>query len=555
MAWYLKGEAGKTLDATARLLSALNITSCVLTFQSLAGDSLTWTAATADATGAGTIVPDVGQVVELYWNSTRKFRGHVTAPRMGSKQITITVEGPWWWLDRTNLTQVQTDATGATAERASYVFESQSLATSIAALIARAITNGVPMTAGTVATMFDVPKITLTEQSCANALATLLSWCPDALTWFDYSTSPPTLNVTRRGAVSAVTYTVGTDAVEIGELSPRLDLEVARNEIHYVTRNATTGKPAWASQASGTDVAGKRQIVTVSGPEIVDYLPKDDFETYDAQTAATYISAALVAQRDPGLKAIATTWGAVPGNIYDRFGSYYTSYAPGAYNGRALQYKTFDPLTILDSAGKAVAGMAGKFLLLTTDPPEWAMTLLGGIPVTITGTWLAYNTTGIAVGTAESGIAAGGSAEMVGWVSATSTEHYYIAYRKFSINAVLITDQYAALTTIYKPWDYTYVTPPAGLAAALVAAQAWVPWEGPLTLVADDCSGDNLLPYKYNLAAALTPCATMAALAKGISHDLQRGRTTIDLGAPARVDFGSLVSRVRSEPKDNIVYL
>ena len=90
MAWYLKGEAGKTLDATARLLSALNITSCVLTFQSLAGDSLTWTAATADATGAGTIVPDVGQVVELYWNSTRKFRGHVTAPRMGSKQITIT---------------------------------------------------------------------------------------------------------------------------------------------------------------------------------------------------------------------------------------------------------------------------------------------------------------------------------------------------------------------------------------------------------------------------------------------------------------------------------
>ena len=88
-----------------------------------------------------------------------------------------------------------------------------------------------------------------------------------------------------------------------------------------------------------------------------------------------------------------------------------------------------------------------------------------------------------------------------------------------------------------------------------MAAQAWTPWEGPITLVVDECSANNLLPYKYHLANALPVCSSMGALARGISHDLFRGRTTIDLGAPARVDFGTLVSRVRSEPKDNIIYL
>jgi hypothetical protein len=47
----------------------------------------------------------------------------------------------------------------------------------------------------------------------------------------------------------------------------------------------------------------------------------------------------------------------------------------------------------------------------------------------------------------------------------------------------------------------------------------------------------------------------MDTLARAVEHDIQRGRTTVELGAPARLDFGSLVARIRREPKDNIVYL
>lgn len=563
MSWTIKGEAGKTLDATSRAPAAgLNISSCVLKFQSLAADTLVWTADTTAATGAGTIIPDFGQVVELYWNSDRKFRGHVTGIKVGTRQITVQVEGPWWWMERTNLTSDaypylddDGDPAGTPAERAQYVFPTQSLATSIAALIARAITNGVPMTAGTVATMYDCPRMTLSEMSCANALATLMAWCPDSIAWFDYAGASPVLHITRRGVVAATTYTLGTDPVEIGEIIPRMDLKVQRNELHYVTRDATTGKPAWASQASGTAAAGTRQIVTVSGPEIVDFLPRDDFDSVTVQTANAAISAALVAQRDAGLSAIVRTYGYLPGTIADYINYYVTSYDPGAYNGRALFTRWFPVrYTITDGAGAIIPTSSSKKLVLTGDLPEWAMTQLGGVRVQITGTWVTTNTAGV-YSEVEKAIQLGGFGFVGGWVYQTGSDTYYVSGRSFSISGILIDTAYLTPTVIYKPWDYDYLAPPAGLAAELVAAQNWIPWEGPLTIVADDVSGNNLLPYKYNLANGITPCTIMDALAKGCSHDLFRGRTTVDLGAPARLDFGTLVSRVRQDPKDNIVYL
>jgi hypothetical protein len=563
MSWTIKGEAGKTLDATARALAAgLNISSCVLKFQSLAADTLTWTADTTAATGAGTIIPDFGQIVELYWDATRKFRGHVTGVRVGTRKITVTVDGPAWWMERTNLTSSILPYVGAdgvtagqtAAERAQYVFPTQSLATSISALLARAVTNGVPMTAGSVATMYDVPRITLSEMSCANALATLMSWCPDAVAWFDYSGAAPVLNVTRRGVAAAITYTIATDAVEIGEIVPRMDLQVARSELHYVTRNATSGKPAWASQASGTDAAGKRQIVTISGPEIVDFLPKDDFESVTVQTANAAISSALVAQRDTGLAAIIARYGYLPGAIADWISYYVTSYNPADYNGRRLTTRYFSPYTITTDAGVKLSTAVGKYIVLTGDLPDWAMTLLGGIRVQITGTWVATNTSGT-YSDVERMIQDGGFGFSAGWLYQSGPETYYVSGRQFSISGILVNAPKLTPTAIYKAWDYDYLTPPAGLAAALVAAQSWVPWEGPITLAAEDCSGDNLLPHQYHLANALPACSTMGALAKGVSHDLMMGRTTIDLGAPARMDFGTLVSRVRQDPKDNIVYL
>jgi hypothetical protein len=141
MSWSIKGEAGAALDATVRTLASLNVDSAKLTLTSLDADKFEWTAATANATGTGTIVPDAGQLVEVFYSGVRRFRGHVTIPRVSTGRVSVTCEGPWWWMTRIALTQVQADDTAATATRPSYVVPTQSLKTSLEALIDRAIAN------------------------------------------------------------------------------------------------------------------------------------------------------------------------------------------------------------------------------------------------------------------------------------------------------------------------------------------------------------------------------------------------------------------------------
>ena len=361
------------------------------------------------------------------WDTARKFRGHVTAVKVGMKQIQITVSGPWWWMDRVNLTSsilpyVGADGVSAgqtAATRPVYVFKAIPVTNPTAllnkyidSLLARAVANGVPMTAGSVATMYPVPQMTLSEQTCASALATLMAWCPDSVAWFDYSGSTPVLNITRRGVMSPVTYAIAADFVEIGEITPRFDLEVARNELHYVTRNSTTGKPAWASQVSGTDPGGKLQIVTVSGPEIVDFLPRDDFESYTVQTAGSYINSLAIAGLDATLKNIMATWGLpAVGGIVDTLTTYVSD--PNSTYRRMALTTYFPPLTILNTSGGAVPGLAGKKMLLTVAPPDWAAKVLNCIPVRITGTWVTWNLTGT-YSAAEKAIQDGGFSRYLG---------------------------------------------------------------------------------------------------------------------------------------------
>lgn len=544
MAWYLKGETGEPLDDTLRTLESLRIDSAAVRFQSLAEDTLTWSAATDDAAGTGTIIPRIGQVVELWKDSARAFRGHAVAPRVGMERITITVQGPWWWLDRIPLTQSIADATGVSAERASHVFPTGSLQTNLETLIDAAIALGAPIRRGTVAAMYDVPHMTIAGQSCAAALATMLQWCPDSVAWYDYSDTTgnalPHLHISRRGGLSTTTLTIGADAVEIAELSPRLDLEVSRAELAYVTRQPTTGKPAWASQAAGTAATGKRQIITLSGPEITDHLPRDDFQSQEIQTSEVKMLVAEMYAFDAAIAA------AIALGYTHGFGGIYNGYGYGLFtNAPAI------PCNYSTGWHRVIFGEAPRWMETDTGR-DGAGALKPGVKsgvFTVSG-WAYFEyDPGVGIGNLVNYLKSQNRA-----FSGTFSGHYIYAVR-LDYTIPVIDTSYATKTTVYSAWDYDFFNPPAGLAAALVAAQNWVPWEGHVTTVADDCTGANLLAAKYNLVGTIPDCASMAALARGCTHDLMRGRTTIELGAPARMDFGTLVSRIRRSPQDNIVNL
>jgi hypothetical protein len=130
-----------------------------------------------------------------------------------------------------------------------------------------------------------------------------------------------------------------------------------------------------------------------------------------------------------------------------------------------------------------------------------------------------------------------------------------IAIFRYSIPVQMISANQPTTATIYRKWDYDYVSPPAGLAANLLGAQNWLPYEGRITQVADMVDGAQDLYRKYNVTGSLPPHSAMGALPKRIQYDITRGRKTIDLGAPARTDFGTLASRFRRSPKDNIIYI
>ena len=651
MSWYLKGEVGKTLDATLRELSMLNINSCEVTFESLASDRLQWTAQTTDATGAGTIVPDVGQLVELWKDGVRKFRGHVLAPRVASKSITVTAEGPWWWMTRIPLTSNQVDGNGGTAERVNFVFPTGSHKTKVESLINRAIVNGVPMRLGTVDATFDTPNMSLAEQNCGQALAELLAWLPDAVAWFDHSDTSldgtPILNISRRGTMSATTYSIGVDAVIDQDISPRLDLQVAHAKIDYVLRDAVTGKPSWATQTSGVLTQGKNQIVTVSGPEIVDFLPAEVSERIPVYFSSTnpgtmLENCSLELQK---FKALYPTFSVSTGVTTD-------PYTPGSSNAARLitgretyEYAgsgfAFGTLATTIPAGKTalMLGLDGR-----TTPPDWLLADAGLTRWFVRDYWILDTNSGTAtppfdgtrradlvtalapnvvmysdafggagfpsiarfvrlqrsdelpvylVDTADlpasphSGVfAAGTTAASVKLAAgASAVDSAYVGKTIFWITAGV---RYGAVIATYSggtkfatlkggtvqtlkapatgaaytiapefvsKFAYSFLVPPAGLAAGLQAAQNWVPWEGPITLIADEVSADNLLAAKCNLVNTLPACATMATLAKRVSHNIFSGRTTIDLGAPARADFGTLTSRIRRQPRDNIVTL
>lgn len=581
MSWTIKGETGAALDATVRALDAVNFQSARLTLSSLEADQFEWTAATLNATGAGTTVPDLAQLVEVYESGVRRFRGHVTAPRIGIHTVQVICEGAWWWMDRIALTSLQTDETGASGERVSYVFPTQDLKTSMEALIDRAIANGVPILRGTVDAMFVFPRITLSEMSCAQALAQLMSIVPDAVAHFDYSgAGNPILNITRRGAMATSTVTVGTDAVEDLDLLPRLDLEVKKVSIQSVTRNATTGLNTWATQTSGTSTPGKNQILVTSGPEAANFLPKNRYDQVDIQSltmptggisiddlttssghSATYITGAFkdfVVANDVNLAT-----------LIRQYGSSFSSYLKVSNGGRFLVSNTsaggssgafgfyLDKPRLL-----AKADPAGYYVVTTSAPiPDWA-TWENGISVlqaTLSGyaRYSKYNA-GTAVESWWNDVVPKAYAAQVGFeygVTSSATDYQRNLFFQFSIPVQIIATSFPTLTTVYRQWDYDYVSTPSGLAAALVGAQNWIPWEGKIQTVADGVNGAQDLDKKWNVANALPACASMAALPKSIVYDIERGRKTVNLGSPARTDFGTLASRFRRSPKDNITYL
>jgi len=385
--WTIAGEAGKAWDATQQTMAYRQIEGANLTFRSLASDELVLDIEAEDI--ASYTAPELGQIVRLYRSGALFFTGHVTSNPVTfsaqSQSLRIVVSGAWWWMERINYTSTQTDGAGGTATRMTGIFgdvtSGSNLKTAIETAIDRCVVLGVPIAniagGSSVATFFTIPRITLNQSTCAQVISELVRLVPDTMVYFDYSTTTPTIQVTRRGVAMTRTLTLGTDPVESIDVQPVYEMKVDRVELPFVERNRE-GRTVYNTQASGTATNGRVQIITVSGPELDTFLPNDLF---DFNIASFFVNYEQIALFTPSFRS-GVNAGLKLGD-YNLDGGFYGGRSSASSFSGSTGYTVAAP-TFTDGNGNA-ASFTGKTLTLADNVPEWFMQAYDAQKVTATG--------------------------------------------------------------------------------------------------------------------------------------------------------------------------
>ena len=556
--WTIAGETGKAFNATARSLSTAAIDSAKLDFKSLESDTLTFTITPESLTSA--TIPELRQEMILYRDGVQFFVGHVTDVRTminsGMQQCQITVSGPWWWLEKIPFTSTMTDGAGTTAERISYVFGTasagQNLAVSIRAAIDRSAALGAPIATiaqgSSVDAMFAVPRITLNQSTCGQVISELVRICPDTMVWFDYSTKPVKMNVVRRGPVGARSLDSIISPITSIDINPVIDLEVSQVVLPFVDRD-TQGRTKFQVQTSGTNQMAKRQIITISGPELDTFLPNDLFDSQVLTVVPNLTN--FVHDSDPLCVSAAANAAIsrLPISIAASNLTYWTSVAP-----RISAKYSFGGTVFKDSGGGTLTG----YNILTSSPPANWSTInwrQGTLTATMWGRHR-YSVQGVGTYPTPAYWANAGFTEVAyGYETSANNSDIYKWFAKTIYISCNATNQVSSSLTIYREADYSFIAPPADLSANLLAAQNWIPYEGAITLEEEDVGATRYVGNKINLINSIPAYSTMGALVSGESLEIESGRTTISLGAPARNDYRTLVDKIRKTSQDNIVYV
>jgi len=443
----------------------------------------------------------------------------------------------------------------------------QNLKTSIEQAIDRANQLGCPIApisgGSSVAAMTTFPRITLNQSTCGQVISELVRLVPDAMSYFDYATYPAKLIVTRRPTATAVTFNQSTSPITSIDINPIIELEVQQVTLPSVTRN-TVGRTVFKKQESGSAQTGKditkRQVITISGPELDTFLPNDLFENQTITTSGSITD--LAHDSDEACKLAARKYGRsrLPIAIYAQGVTLYSarqgefSLPPSYYTTNTF---TIGGYSIKDTSGNFLTGWS---ILTSGIPADW--TGITYKPCIVSGTmWIRVVRDEGSYGTASSFprpnyISDAGFKFLTSGYTEISSFGDRVEYftKPFSFSGYA-TPGGSSSTTVYKPADYSFINPPAGLADFLKSSQNWIPYEGAITLEEEDVGATRYRGNKINLINSIPAYSTMGALVSGESLEIESGRTTINLGAPARNDYRTLVDKIRKTSQDNIVYV
>ncbi len=253
---------------TPQSLGDLGVTFARMNFRSLAPDELVFGIERTDVL-ADPIFADA-DILTLRKDRVIWFIGRVTKlPAQGSGKSEAdeyTVSGPWWYLENIVYQQARAIAngsfTGFNSVNTSHVILQQdansnkiTTGAQITAVVTYATTQGAPIAAGSIPVFVSAPLDEVRDLTCAECIKHSLAWSPDAVSWFDYSSGVPILNIAARAFLSSISKDVTAgNLIDTFSITPRGDL--VPNGVVLVYEKTKTDANGVAYTDTSTDFVG-----------------------------------------------------------------------------------------------------------------------------------------------------------------------------------------------------------------------------------------------------------------------------------------------------------
>ena len=378
-----------------------------------------------------------------------------------------------------------------------------------------------PSTPGLIPVM-DIPLEEVRDITCAEVIRKQLRWMPDAVTWFDYSTTPPTLWILRRAnlpPVSVAFPALGSPS-PLSEISvdPRYDLYHAAVKVSIEQRSQIVVGSQTQSWFLNTPTFWPPGS---TGRETTALVATVEMEGFNDKVLTAPINVGATSSATPGLGtagADLTTdgwWLAKDDTLAGYSHAYLQSLAFSTSNGPGLP---LDP-TETEYSHELLSGQIAP----------WSGYVAQECSVTAV---IYYTVNNPAPGDPDGG-------PYTGTISQQGQKT--ISVKVQMTNAPLGQQTLTALANATAA-----ETLPLTLAQTLYESVGFVPFEGSVTLVEKECSGLIGMGNTVNITGSQQAAwSTMDSVVQQIDEDLDTGTTTVKFGPPSHLGAPDLVELLR----------
>jgi len=399
-----------------------------------------------------------------------------------------------------------------------------------------------PFQVGTVEPALNLPMYQCQEVTCAAAIQKCLELSPDATTSWDYSTTPPTINVVTSGAPVTLAIADGVEHKSI-HISPKPTLQPSVVIIYFrITGSFTVDGEEhtyvqYARQKWGPAFVGDIVGAANAGPEggLRALIQTIDLAGFSSATVTQKIEALPFTPGDALFSA-----GGQP--AIREFWSNLKPYLKG-YDYRRV---SFQDTTIYDASTNAILGYQSSIATFVALWPKFLtkgalspwMTLAGGDPVV----GRKVKITAKMFRKIFSSAGSGAEADEGGFVCNDNTQNEATPPYDGAENISAEVTATNGLTGLYSEVasETQGESIPEGLAEAVWNSIAALQYEGDHVKVQAESISTLTLANSLNLSGGAAEWAAMNAIIQSITKDYGSGETSVSFGPAKHINSGDL---------------